>query len=147
MSLRFLLLYIDSYTFSLLRLSLAEIMSLWEEDRDQFLQDLRAQRIDEELIGQFLQNKATSENVKRSCQSLQIDYNGKYGQVDVTGKAIPAKWTARIMDNIGRFVIIRGFAMKGAPETVGLVWFAVKQVLNAVQNNYKLYGFLRNGFD
>lgn len=97
--------------------------------------------LDEELIGQFLQGKATSEDVKRSCQSLQIDNNRKYGQVDVAEKAIPAKWTARIVDNIGRFVIIRDFAMKGTPETVGLAWFAAKQVLNAVQNNYKLYRF------
>lgn len=46
-----------------------------------------------------------------------------------------------IMDNINRFVSITDYAMKGAPETVGLAWFAIKQVLNAVQNNYKLYGF------
>ena len=45
------------------------------------------------------------------------------------------------MNNINKFVAIGDYAMKGAPETVGLAWFAVKQVLNAVQNNYKLYDY------
>ena len=116
-------------------------MSLWEEARDIFVQDLRGQGVERQTIDLFLQDKATSDDVKRSCTSLQADSDRKYGQVEVAGKAIPGKWVARIMDNIDRFVAIGNFAMKGAPETVGLAWFAVKQVLNAVQNNYKLYGF------
>ncbi|KAL8688974.1 MAG: hypothetical protein Q9218_005244 [Villophora microphyllina] len=116
-------------------------MSLWEEARDQFVLQLRNQSVDGKTIDQFLQDKTTPEDTKRSARALQTDSDWKYGQVEVSGKAIPAKWIARIMDNIERFVAIGDFAMKGAPETVGLAWFAIKQVLNALQNNYRLYAF------
>jgi len=116
-------------------------MSLWEEARDNFIKDLQEKGTDKQTVDQFLQEKATSDDVKRSCISLQADTDRKYGKVEIAGKAIPAKWIGRIMDNIDKFVAIGNFAMTGAPETVGLAWFAVKQVLNAVQNNYKLYGF------
>ncbi|KAL9606433.1 MAG: hypothetical protein Q9179_000399 [Wetmoreana sp. 5 TL-2023] len=45
------------------------------------------------------------------------------------------------MDNIEKFVNIGDSAMKGAPETANLAWFGVRLVLDAVQNNYKLYVF------
>ena len=116
-------------------------MSLWEEARDKFIDDLRGQGVDRQTVDFFLQDKATSDDVKRSCLSLQADSDRKYGQAEVVGKSISGKWLAQIMDNIDHFVSIGNFMMKGSPETVGLAWFAVKQVLNAVQNNYKLYGF------
>ncbi len=116
-------------------------VSLWEEGRDQFLKNLRKRGVDKQTADQFLQDKAASEDVKLSCRSLQADSERKYGQFEIAGKGIPKKWIARIIDNVGKFVAIGDFAMKGAPETVGLAWFAIKQVLNAVQNNYKLYDF------
>jgi hypothetical protein len=116
-------------------------MSLWEEARDQFLQDIRNKGVDSQLLDQFLRDKATSDDVLRSCTSLQTESDRKYGQVEVAGKSIPKIWISRIMDIANRFVAIGNFTMQGAPETVGLAWFAVKQVLNAVQNNHKLYDF------
>ncbi len=116
-------------------------MSLWEEGRDQFIKDLRGHGVETQTVDQFLQDKAASEDVRHSCLSLQADSERKYGQVEIAGKGIPKKWIARIMDNVGKFVAVGDIAMKGAPETVGLAWFAIKQVLNAVQNNYKLYDF------
>lgn len=116
-------------------------MSLWEEARDQFVRQLQDQNVDRQTIVQFLQDKASSEDAKRSALALQTESDRKYGQIEVAGKTISKKWVARIMDNIDKFVKIGDFAMKGAPETVGLAWFAIKQVLNAVQNNYKLYDF------
>jgi hypothetical protein len=89
----------------------------------------------------FLKDKASPEDTKRSCLSLQTDTGKKYGQLEVAGQKVPGKWVQMIMDNISRFVMITDYAMKGAPETVGLAWWGIKQVLNAVQNNYKLYGF------
>jgi hypothetical protein len=115
--------------------------TLWDEGLGAFLADLRNRGVDKNTIDQFLKDKTTSEDARQSCQSLQSDTNKKYGQVEVAGRQIPTKWIACIMDNINRFVSITDYAMKGAPESVGLAWFAVKQVLNAVQNNYKLYGF------
>jgi hypothetical protein len=35
--------------------------------------------------------------------------------------------------------------MKGAPESVGLAWFAVKLTLSAIQSNYELYAFFGSG--
>ena len=116
-------------------------MSLWEEARDQFIQQLQSQNVDRQTIDQFLQDKATSDDAKRSALALQTDSDKKYGQAKVADKAIPGKWISLIMENIDKFVAIGNYAMKGAPETVGLAWFAVKQVLNGIQNNYKLYTF------
>ncbi|MAD85291.1 MAG: hypothetical protein CL912_20215 [Deltaproteobacteria bacterium] len=116
-------------------------MSLWDEGLDSFLSDLRSRGIPETVIQSFLADKSTPEETKKSALALQHDSGKKYGAVEVAGKTIPGKWIAAIMDNIGRFVQITDYAMKGAPETVGLAWWAIKQVLGAVQNNYKLYGF------
>ncbi|KAI9774482.1 MAG: hypothetical protein M1839_001715 [Geoglossum umbratile] len=116
-------------------------MSLWEEARNRFLEDLRKHGVDKQTIDRFLQDEATPDDVKRSCLSLQADSDRKYGQIEVAGKAIPAKWTARIVENISRFVAIGDIVMTGSLGAVGLAWFALKQVLNAVQNNYKLYSF------
>ncbi|KAL8820486.1 MAG: hypothetical protein Q9191_007508 [Dirinaria sp. TL-2023a] len=116
-------------------------MSLWEEARGQFVRQLQAQNVDRQTIDQFLQDKASSEDAKRSALALQTESDRKYGQVEVAGKTIPKKWIAQIMGNIDKFVKIGDYAMKGAPETVGLAWFAIKQVLNAVQNDFKLYDF------
>ncbi|KAH7400088.1 hypothetical protein BKA64DRAFT_707768 [Cadophora sp. MPI-SDFR-AT-0126] len=116
-------------------------MSLWDEGLNSFLSDLRSRGIPEAVIQSFLADKSTPEETKKSALALQHDSGKKYGAVEVAGKTIPGKWIAAIMDNIGRFVQITDYAMKGAPETVGLAWWAIKQVLGAVQNNYKLYGF------
>lgn len=35
--------------------------------------------------------------------------------------------------------------MKGAPESVGLAWLAVKSTLSAIQGNYELYTFFGTG--
>lgn len=115
-------------------------MSLWDEGLTGFLSDLRSRGIPEAVIQYFLADKLKPEETKKSAQALQNDSGKKYGAVDVAGKTIPGKCIAAIMDNIGRFVQITVYAMKGAPETVGLAWWAIKQVLGAVQNNYKLYG-------
>ncbi|KAL8731397.1 MAG: hypothetical protein Q9181_004325 [Wetmoreana brouardii] len=122
-------------------------MSIWEEAKDQFIQQLLEQNVDEHIIHQFLQDKATSENVKASVVALQNDCGKKYGRVDKSGTATPKKWIARVMDNIERFVKIGDSAMKGAPETANLAWFGVRLVLDAVQKNYKLYDFFGMALD
>ena len=102
-------------------------MSLWDEGLGQFLDDLRGRGVDKATIEQFLKDKASAEDAKRSCQSLQGDAGKKYGQMEVAGQKIPGKWINLIMDNINRFVSITDYAMKGAPETVALAWWGIKQ--------------------
>lgn len=109
--------------------------TLWDEGLNTFLEDLRSRGTPKNVIDGFLADKATAEETRRSAQSLQADTGKKYGGVEVAGKKVPGKWIAAIMDNIGRFVQIGDYAMKGAPETVGLAWWAIKQVLGGIQNN------------
>lgn len=50
-----------------------------------------------------------------------------------------------LLRNIGTFVEVGNYAMKGAPESVGLAWFAIKLTLSAIQSNYELYSFFGSG--
>lgn len=109
-------------------------MSLWEEARDAFVRQLRSQKVDGQSMDQFLQDRATPEDTRRSARALQTDSDRK----------IPARWIVRIVDNIDIFVVIGDLAMKEAPETIGLAWFATKLLLNALQRKYRLYTFFGN---
>ncbi|KAL9586770.1 MAG: hypothetical protein Q9203_003742 [Teloschistes exilis] len=109
-------------------------MSLWEEARDAFVLQFRNQKVDCQSIDQFLEDRATPEDTRRSAGALQTNSDRK----------IPARWIVRIMDSIDKFVVIRDLAMKEAPETIGLAWFANKLLLNALQSNYRLYTFFGN---
>ncbi|KAL9582926.1 MAG: hypothetical protein Q9212_003010 [Teloschistes hypoglaucus] len=109
-------------------------MSLWEEARDAFDRQLRNQKVDGQSIDQFLQDRATPEDTRRSARALQTDGDRK----------IPSQWIVRIMDNIDKFVLIGDLAVKQVPKTIGLAWFATKPLLNALQSNYRLYTSFRN---
>ena len=117
-------------------------MTLWQEGKDQFVASLRKQRVDEQTIEQFLLSYTGSKDAIDSCEALDTDSQKKYRPLHITKKVtIPRKWICRIMDNIGKFVAAGDIAIQGAPETIGIAWWAIKQVLNAMQNNYKLYTF------
>jgi hypothetical protein len=113
--------------------------SLWDEGKNSFIEDLNKQKIANAIIDEFLSDKAFPEDAKQSCLLLQKDAERKYGDAKILGGTMPKKWISSIMDNIDKFVKIADYGTKGAPETVGLAWFAVKQVLNAVKQNYDLY--------
>jgi hypothetical protein len=116
-------------------------LTLWIEARDQFVEEMRGKGTDEKLVRTFLAEQSSPEDAKKVAASIADDSETKWNKVQIGGKRISSKWISRIMDNIDRFVAVGDFAMKGAPETVGLAWFAVKQILNATRNNYKLYSF------
>ncbi|KAL9084712.1 MAG: hypothetical protein Q9165_007960 [Trypethelium subeluteriae] len=116
-------------------------LRLWMEARDDFTKEMREKNMDEKQIRSYLSEQSSPEEAKKLCTSLADTSDAKWNKAEVGGKQVSTKWVSRIMDNIDRFVAIGDYAMKGAPETVGLAWFAVKQILNAAQNNYKLYGF------
>jgi hypothetical protein len=113
--------------------------SLWDEGRKSFIDELKKQKVAQDVIDEFLSDKAFPEDAKQSCLLLQKDAERKFGDAKILGGTIPKKWISSIMDNIDKFVSIADYGTKGAPETVGLAWFAVKQVLNAVKQNYDLY--------
>lgn len=115
-------------------------MSLWDEGLEEFKKDLKERRVDQATIDEFLKENTTANDARQSCLELKEHANQKYEKVEVAGRELPKKWISSIMDNIDKFVSITDFAMQGAPETVGLAWFAVKQILTAIKENYKLYG-------
>ncbi|KAI9661799.1 MAG: hypothetical protein M1821_009038 [Bathelium mastoideum] len=115
-------------------------MSLWDEARDILLQRLREQGEDREAIDQFLQDKTSVEDARRSAEDLCNDSDRKYGMNESRSKGLSGKWIRRIMENLDKFTSFGDVAMTAAPESVGLAWFAISQVLGAIQNDYKLYG-------
>lgn len=45
------------------------------------------------------------------------------------------------MTNIDHFAAVGNVLVQGAPEAVAIAWWAVRQILSAVQDDYKLYSF------
>ena len=124
----------------------ASKLSLWEEGYNAFVRE-HEKTADPAVFQSFLKERATCEEAKRSCVILQEDSSQKYGSdTTIGGKSIiPAKWIGRMMENMDSFVAVGNFTMKGAPETIGLAWFAVKLVMAGIQNNYNLYALFGQG--
>ena len=114
-------------------------MSLWDEACHLFEQQLREKHEDPAAIVKFLQDKASLEDARQSATSLQSDSDRKYGFSESRGKGISAKWIRRIMENLDKFLTFGDVAMTAAPESIGLAWFAISNILGAIQNDYKLY--------
>ena len=120
-------------------------MSLWDEACGSFVQQLRDKREDPVAIENFLRDKASLEDARQSATSLQNDSDRKYGSSESKGKRISAKWIRRIMENLDKFLTFGDVAMTAAPESIGLAWFVIKNVLGAIQNDYKLYETFNTG--
>lgn len=116
-------------------------MNLWQEGRDQFEHELRERGVKEADIKAFLAEKATFQEAEKSCESIKNDADRKYGSLEIASQKVPTKWIAVVMSNMQRIIQVGDYMVKGAPETVALGWWAIKQVLGGIQNNYKLYGF------
>ncbi|KAF1976169.1 hypothetical protein BU23DRAFT_528521 [Bimuria novae-zelandiae CBS 107.79] len=97
------------------------------------------------LLKEFLAQRGSPEEAQSAAGSLREDAGKKWGSKKVGDAEIPAAWIDNIMANIGNFVEVGNYAMKGAPESVGLAWFAVKLTLSAIQSNYELYAFFGSG--
>lgn len=120
-------------------------MSLWDEACGSFVQQLREKGEDSVAIENFLQDKASLEDARQSATGLQNDSDRKYGSGESSGKGISAKWIRRIMENLDKFLSFGDAAMTAAPESLGLAWFVIKNVLGAIQNDYKLYELFHTG--
>ena len=97
------------------------------------------------LLHDFLASRASPEEAQAAAGNLKTDTGKKWGSKKVGEAEVPAAWIDKIMGNIGNFVEVGNYAMKGAPESVGLAWFAVKLTLSAIQSNYELYNFFGAG--
>lgn len=98
-----------------------------------------------ESLGEFLHESASPEEAKKAAELLQSDAGKKYGGRKVGDVEIPESWIANIMGNIENFVAVGEFVTRGAPESVGMAWYAVKLTLTAIHSNYDLYTFFGSG--
>ncbi|KAK0804190.1 hypothetical protein LTR75_007710 [Friedmanniomyces endolithicus] len=131
--------------------------NLWKEGLQLFLKDLHIRDAkDQYILNDFLEDKSSPEDAIKSCEALKEDAGRKYGEVQISdeiggaefgdkARKFSAKWISSILGNIDSFVSVGNFAMKGAPESVGMAWFAVKLALTAIQSNYALYNLFGSG--
>ncbi|KAK4191017.1 hypothetical protein QBC35DRAFT_488009 [Podospora australis] len=123
--------------------------SLYDDALQRFTKEITAKYSDSpkdlELLKQFLQERASPEETKVAAETLQKDAGKKYGGKKVGDIEIPDSWIETIMSNIENFVAAGDNLTEGAPESVGLAWYAVKLTLNAIHSNYELYTFFGSG--
>ncbi|KAH7082503.1 hypothetical protein FB567DRAFT_107375 [Paraphoma chrysanthemicola] len=117
---------------------------LYRDGRQRFVQDAEARyqsSKDLEMLRDFLAQNGNPEDAKAAAGTLKQNAGEKWGSKKMGNAEIPAAWIDKLMTNIGNFVAVGDYAMTGAPESVGLAWFAVKLTLSAIQSNYDLYTF------
>ena len=121
--------------------------NLYDEGLQDFRENIKIKDDkDQYVLDEFLKDRASPEEVSTTCKTLQGQAGEKYGGIKSGDKEIiPAKWISNILGNIDSFVAVGNFAMKGAPESVGMAWFAVKLTLTAIQSNYALYSLFGSG--
>lgn len=115
---------------------------LYKDARTEFVRDCESRYYeskDIEMLRDFLSQRGSPEEAQEAAHSLKTDAGKKWGTKKVGDAEIPGEWIDSLMGNIGNFVAVGNYAMTGAPESVGLAWFAVKLTLSAIQSNYALY--------
>lgn len=112
--------------------------SLYDEALVRFKQD-RAGTKDADLLKEFLRERSSPEQTKEAAEALQQDSSRKYGSKKLGGVEIPETWITNIMSNIESFIEAGDNLTEGAPESVGMAWFAVRLTLKAISSNYELY--------
>lgn len=117
---------------------------LYREARQRFVQDAEARYQDSkdlDMLRDFLAQHGHPEDAQAAASALKQKTGEKWGSKRIGDAEIPSVWIDTLMANIGNFVAVGNYAMTGAPESVGLAWFAVKLTLSAIQSNYDLYTF------
>ncbi|KAK4173988.1 ankyrin repeat-containing domain protein [Triangularia setosa] len=119
--------------------------SLYDEAFDRFKKSKQERYTDPkevELLKEFVRENATPEETKIAAQELQAATGKKYGSKKLSADVeIPESWITNIMENIDNFITAGDYLTEGAPESVGLAWYAVKLTLTAIHSNYELYKF------
>ncbi|KAL9108701.1 MAG: hypothetical protein Q9227_006497 [Pyrenula ochraceoflavens] len=117
--------------------------SLYQQGLEDFMsgvaEHLRTPK-DKDVYETFLLSFGTPEKALKDARRLKDTVDGKYGGNSVEDKnKIETRLISSIMSNIQSFIHFGDLAMKKAPESVGMAWFAVSLALTAIQNNYALY--------
>jgi GTPase SAR1 family protein len=125
-------------------------ISLYEEGLQKFRSDVKRNHPDSSYVWQlqeYLKASNTADDARRSCESLSTETERKYSGVIKIGdtKILTKKWISRILSNIENFIAIGNVFVTGAPESVGLAWFAITKALGAIQSNFQLYALFGSG--
>lgn len=118
--------------------------SLYDEAFDRFKKSKHERYTDPKevaVLNEFLREYAGPEDAKEAAQQLQAATGKKYGNKKLADVEIPESWITNIMENIDNFITAGDYLTEGAPESVGLAWYAVKLTLTAIHSNYELYKF------
>lgn len=84
---------------------------------------------DEKRVTEFLKTYSTPEQAKRDC----LDANAR-------AKKEYASALGNILRKIEPFMAVGDFAVKGAPESVGLAWMGVRLCMHAVEDDFATFG-------
>lgn len=132
---------------------MAPVESLYKQALREFRKATEDRYRDEKervLLDEFLRQRAEPGDARQAAESLANDASKKYSAkgFKIAGNevaVIPQSWINNILGNINNFVEAGNTLMEGAPESVGLAWFAVKITLSAIQSNYELYNLFGSG--
>ena len=100
---------------------------------------------DLDILRDFLAQQGSPDEAKKEAHALKEDTGRKWGSHKIGDRDMKVEWIDKIMTNIDSFVKVGNYTMVGAPESVGLAWFAVKLTLSAIHSNYDLYVFFGAG--
>jgi hypothetical protein len=117
---------------------------LYRDGRQRFIKETKERyqkSKDLEMLQNFLMQSGSPQDAKATALALQQKAAGKWDSASLGGAEIPSAWIEKLMSNMSYFVTAGDYAMKGAPESVGLAWCAVKLTLSAIHNNFDLYTF------
>ena len=82
-----------------------------------------------------MHDKASLDDAMQSAKGLQNGSNRKYGVDESREKGVSKKWIGQIMKNLDKLLILGDDGVKAAPESIGLIWFGIRSVLGATQND------------
>jgi hypothetical protein len=124
--------------------------SLYDEGLQKFRSDCKKSHPDSIYAWQlqeYLRASNSADDARRSCESLITETERKYSGAIKIGdtKILTKKWISRILRNIENFIIVGNVVATGAPESVGLAWFAITKALGAIQSNFQLYALFGSG--
>lgn len=126
-------------------------VSLYDDGLKQFEKDARVRCKDKadqhEMLDIFMDQHGNIADAKNAAGKLQEhtvarrSHSLRIGHKEI----IPAEWINKVRDNISNIQKAGDIAMKWAPESISMAWFAISKVLGAVSEDYKLYQTFGSG--
>lgn len=101
---------------------------------------------DRAVLEDFISQRASPKEAREAGRILKQRADEKYGaKKDGNIEIIPAAWISHVLGNIDRVIDVGNWMMEGAPETVGMAWFGMKLILQAIGSNFKVYTLFGQG--